>query len=108
MKLVQKENLNAKTSIKYSWSNIRFNMVVTFSRANSFSGFKAIFPAKSWISSRHGVVELLRASEQKVWCSKLYRNTVGICQESNPEFKSATLLQQNVWLESECVVVDIH
>ena len=38
-------------------------------------------------SSRHGVVELLRALEQKVWSSKLYRNTAGIRQEGHPEFK---------------------
>ena len=36
---------------------------------------------------RRGVVELLRASEQKVWSSKLYRNTAGIRQEEHPEFK---------------------
>ena len=37
--------------------------------------------------SRRGVVELLRASEQKVWCSELYRITAGVCEEGHPEFK---------------------
>ena len=30
---------------------------------------------------------VLRASEQKVWSSKLYRNTTGIRQEGHQEFK---------------------
>ena len=37
--------------------------------------------------SRCRVVVLLRASEQKVWSSKLYINTTGIRQEWHPEFK---------------------
>ena len=34
-----------------------------------------------------GVVVSLRASERKVWSSKLYRNTIGIRQEGHPEIK---------------------
>ena len=37
--------------------------------------------------SRCGIVVLLRASEQKVWSSKLYENAAGIRQEGHPEFK---------------------
>ena len=36
---------------------------------------------------RRGVVVLLQALEQKVWSSKPYRSTAGICQEGHPEFK---------------------
>ena len=34
-----------------------------------------------------GVVVLLRASEQKVWSSKLCGSTAGIRQEGHPKFK---------------------
>ena len=34
-----------------------------------------------------GVVVSLRASERKVWSSKLYENTTGIRQEGHPEFE---------------------
>ena len=37
--------------------------------------------------SRRGLVVLLRASEQKVWSSKLYRNTAVVRQEGHREFK---------------------
>ena len=39
------------------------------------------------LGSRRGVAVSLRASEQKVWSSKLNRNTAGIRQEGHMEFK---------------------
>ena len=38
-------------------------------------------------NSRRDVVVSLRASERKVWSSKLYRSITGIRQEGHPEFK---------------------
>ena len=37
--------------------------------------------------SHRGVLELLRAPEQKVWSSKLYRNTAGIRHGGHLEFE---------------------
>ena len=38
-------------------------------------------------SCLRGVVVSLRASERKVWSSKLYRNTIGIRHEGHPKFE---------------------
>ena len=37
--------------------------------------------------NRRGAVVSLRASERKVWSSKLYKNTTGIRQKGRQEFK---------------------
>ena len=53
------------------------------------------------------VVVLLRALEQKLWSSKLYRNTAGIRQEGHPEVEVLRCSSTKSGSESS-VVVDIH
>ena len=55
-------------------------------RSKSLFNGGIIIPS-AHLQSRRDVVVLLRASEQKVWSSKLDRNTTGIRQEVYPEFK---------------------
>ena len=51
--------------------------------------FAVHFVVINLINSRCGVVVIVTTLKRKVYCSKLHRSTIGICQEEHPEFTVA-------------------